>query len=67
MRKTCRKEFYKVKVKDIKQSKHKDWSQYEAKRLCGLPSGSGKIISFSNLEQDIPDPDILTNLVTDTL
>jgi hypothetical protein len=64
MRKKCRKAYYKAKVKDTKQSKPKDW-WYEVKRLCGLPSGSGNNM-FSNLEQDIQDPDTLSNMINNT-
>ncbi len=62
MRKECRKAYYEAKVKDIKQSKPKDW-WYEVKRLCGLPSGSGNNNMFSNLGQDTQNPDALANMI----
>ncbi len=63
MRKKCRKAYYEAKVKDIKQSKPKDW-WYEVKRLCDLPSGSGNNNMFSNLGQDTQNPDALANMIT---
>ena len=62
MRKRCRKAYYEVKVKAIKQSKPKDW-WHEVKRLCDLPSGSGNNNIFSNLGQDTQNPDALANMI----
>jgi hypothetical protein len=65
LRKKCLKAYYEAKVKDIKHSKPKDW-WHEVKRLCGLPSVSGNNNIFSNLEQDIQDPDTLANMINNT-
>ncbi len=62
MRKKCRKAYYEAKIKDMKQSKPKDW-WYEVKRLCGLPSGTGNNNTFSNLGQDTQNPDALANMI----
>ena len=69
-RKNCRKMYCEAKVKELKQSKPKDWWR-KVKRLCGLPidsAGSKKKNIFSSLEQDIQNLDFqsLSNLVNNS-
>ena len=70
IRKKCRKMYYEAKMKELKQSKPKDWWK-EVKRLCGLPidpAGSKKENILSSLEQDIQYLDFqsLSNLVNNS-
>ena len=48
----------------MKHTKPKDWWK-EVKRFCGLSMGTPDNI-FANLEQDIQDPTVLSNLINDT-